>query len=161
MELKDVLSITGLPGLFSLVSTKNNGMVVKSLEDGRTQFVSSRIHGVSSLDNISVYLTQEEAAELREVLIEMKKNEDSIPLPEVKAEPAQLKAYFKKIVPEYDEEKVHVSDMKKMVKWYATLKNHDLIPAEEEKSEPSEEEESAPNEEEKTEPSEETEKDVS
>ncbi len=135
MEMKDILSITGMPGLFSLVSTKNNGMVVKSLEDGKTQFVSSRIHGISSLENISVYLTQEETTELKQVLIQMQKNEDSIPLPDVKAEPGKLKEYFKKIVPNYDEEKVHVSDMKKMVKWYATLKVNNLIPTEEAKSE--------------------------
>ncbi len=135
MEMKDILSITGMPGLFSLVSTKNNGMVVKSLEDGKTQFVSSRIHGISSLENISVYLNQEETTELKQVLIQMQKNEDSIPLPDVKAEPGKLKEYFKKIVPDYDEEKVHVSDMKKMVKWYATLKVNNLIPTEEAKSE--------------------------
>ncbi len=134
MEMKDILSITGMPGLFSLVSTKNNGMVVKSLEDGKTQFVSSRIHGISSLENISVYLNQEETTELKQVLIQMQKNEDSIPLPDVKAEPGKLKEYFKKIVPDYDEEKVHVSDMKKMVKWYATLKVNNLIPTEEAKS---------------------------
>ncbi|MBA2421878.1 MAG: DUF5606 domain-containing protein [Chitinophagales bacterium] len=132
--MKDILSITGMPGLFSLVSTKNNGMVVKSLEDGKTQFVSSRIHGISSLENISVYLNQEETTELKQVLIQMQKNEDSIPLPDVKAEPGKLKEYFKKIVPDYDEEKVHVSDMKKMVKWYATLKVNNLIPTEEAKS---------------------------
>ncbi len=135
MEMKDILSITGMPGLFSLVSTKNNGMVVKSLEDGKTQFVSSRIHGISSLENISVYLNQEETTELKQVLIQMQKNEDSIPLPDVKAEPGKLKEYFKKIVPNYDEEKVHVSDMKKMVKWYATLKVNNLIPTEEAKLE--------------------------
>ncbi|MEO6167103.1 MAG: DUF5606 domain-containing protein [Chitinophagales bacterium] len=135
MEFKDIMSISGLPGLFSLVSTKANGIVVKSMEDGKTQFVSSRIHGISSLDNISVYLNQEETTSLRNVLAEMKKQETALPLPEAKSDPAALKGYFKKIVPDYDEEKVHVSDMKKMVKWYHLLKQHDSIPAEEEKVE--------------------------
>lgn len=131
MEFKDIMSISGLPGLFSLVSTKNNGIVVKSLEDEKTQFVSSRIHGISSLDNISVYLSQEETTSLRNVLAEMKKQEATLPLPDPKADPALLKKYFKAIVPEYDEERVHVSDMKKMVKWYQMLKQRDLIPEEE------------------------------
>lgn len=131
MEFKDIMSISGLPGLFSLVSTKNSGIVVKSLEDEKTQFVSSRIHGISSLDNISVYLSQEETTSLRNVLAEMKKQEATLPLPDPKADPALLKKYFKAIVPEYDEERVHVSDMKKMVKWYQMLKQRDLIPEEE------------------------------
>ncbi|HUM46291.1 MAG TPA: DUF5606 domain-containing protein [Chitinophagales bacterium] len=138
MEFKDIMSISGLPGLFSLVSTKANGIVVKSMEDGKTQFVSSRIHGISSLDNISVYLNQEETTSLRNVLATMKKQETELPLPDPKSDPATLKGYFKKIVADYDEEKVHVSDMKKMIKWYHLLKQHDSIPAEEEKSESTE-----------------------
>ena len=61
----------------------------------------------------------------------MKKKETEVPLPDGKGDPKQLKEYFKKIVPDYDEEKVHQSDMKKMVKWYGILKQHNLIPEEE------------------------------
>lgn len=128
MEFKDIMSISGLPGLFSLVSTKANGIVVKSMEDGKTQFVSSRIHGISSLDNISVYRVQEETISLRNVLAEMHQQEAALPLPDPKADPVKLKDYFKKIIPDYDEDKVHVSDMKKMIKWYQLLKQHESIP---------------------------------
>lgn len=134
MEFKDILSISGMPGLFSLVSTKTNGIVVKSLEDGKSQFVSSRIHGISTLDNISVYLSNEETIGLKMVLQEMQKQEAIASLPDPKADPKILKEYFKNIVPDYHEEKVHISDMKKMVKWYQVLKEHNLIPAEDEKS---------------------------
>lgn len=132
MEFKDIMSISGLPGLFSLVSTKTNGIVVKSMEDGKTQFVSSRIHGISSLDNISVYRVQEETISLRNVLAEMNQQEAALPLPDPKTDPAKLKDYFKKIIPDYDEDKVHVSDMKKMIKWYQLLKQHESIPMAEE-----------------------------
>lgn len=135
MDFKDIMSISGLPGLFSLVASKANGIVVKSMEDGKTQFVSSRIHGISSLDNISVYLAGDETISLRNVLAEMKKQETAIPLPDAKSDAPALKAYFKKMVPNYDEEKVHLSDMKKMVKWYHLLKSHAAIPAEESKEE--------------------------
>ena len=131
MDFKDIMSISGLPGLFSLVASKANGIVVKSMEDGKTQFVSSRIHGISSLDNISVYLSGDETISLRNVLAEMKKQETAVPLPDAKSDVTALKAYFKKMVPDYDEEKVHLSDMKEMVKWYHLLKSHDAIPAEE------------------------------
>lgn len=131
MEFKDIMSISGMPGLFSLVSTKSNGIVVKSMEDGKTQFVSSRIHGISSLDNISVYLNQDEVISLRNVLAEMKKQEEKVAPADPKSDPAALKSYFKNIIPEYDEDRVHISDMKKMIKWYHLLKQHDAIPTEE------------------------------
>jgi dephospho-CoA kinase len=69
----------------------------------------------------------------------MKKKEIEVPLPDGKGDSKQLKEYFKKIVPEYDEEKVHQSDMKKMVKWYRILKQHNLIPEEEKENVESEE----------------------
>ncbi len=135
MDFKDIMSISGLPGLFSLVASKANGIVVKSMEDGKTQFVSSRIHGISSLDNISVYLAGDETISLRNVLATMKNQETAIPLPDAKSDAAALKEYFKKILPDYDEERVHLSDMKKMVKWYHLLKSHDAVPTEESKEE--------------------------
>ena len=61
----------------------------------------------------------------------MKKKEAGTILPDGKGDAAKLKEYFKTVIPDYDEEKVHVSDMKKMVKWYGILKQHDLIPQEE------------------------------
>jgi hypothetical protein len=61
----------------------------------------------------------------------MQKMEGELALPDPKGDPKPLKEYFKKVVPNYDEEKVHVSDMKKMVKWYHLLKEQQLIPAEE------------------------------
>lgn len=131
MEFKEVITISGMPGLYQLVNSKSDGMIVKSLEDGKTQFVSSRIHGVSALETISVFLKNEETTDLKKVFQEMKKKEAQTTLPDGKGDAAKLKEYFKAVIPDYDEEKVHVSDMKKMVKWYGILKQHDLIPAEE------------------------------
>ena len=135
MEFKDIIALSGMPGLFELVSTKGDGIIVKSLDDGKSQFVSSRLHGVSSLDTISVYLKNEETTELKKVLQQMQEKESEVPLPDTKSDDKKLKEYFSKVLPDYDEEKVHVSDMKKMVKWYGILKSHNLIPAEEEKTE--------------------------
>ena len=117
MEFKEIVSLSGMPGLFQLVSTKSDGIIVKSLEDGKSQFVSSRIHGVSALDTISVFLQNEETTELKKVLQQMRLKESEVALPEAKGDDKKLKEYFSKILPDYDSEKVHVSDMKKMVKW--------------------------------------------
>jgi pentatricopeptide repeat protein len=117
MEFKDVITISGMPGLYELVTSKSDGIIVKSLEDGKSQFIASRLHGVSTLDTISVYLKNGETSDLKQVLHEMKKKETEVPLPDGKSDTKKLQEYFKKIVPEYDEEKVHQSDMKKMVKF--------------------------------------------
>jgi len=134
MEFKDIVSVSGLPGLFEMVSSKGDGIIVKSLLDGKSQFVSSRVQGVSALDTISLFLKNEESTALKKVMQEMKKQEAAIPLPDLKKE-EDLKAYLKKIVPDYDEEKVHLSDMKKLVKWYSILKEKNLIPEEEKEKE--------------------------
>ena len=131
MEFKEIIALSGMPGLFQLVSTKSDGIIVKSLEDDKSQFVSSRLHGVSSLDTISVFLKNDETTELKKVLQQMQQKESEIPLPEPNSDEKKLKEYFLKILPDYDENKVHVSDMKKMIKWYHMLKRHSLIPAEE------------------------------
>jgi hypothetical protein len=128
MEFKDIISLSGMPGLFQLVSTKSDGLIVKSLDEGKSQFVSSRLHGVSALDSISVFLKNEETAELKTVLQQMQQKESEVPLPDAKSDDKKLKEYFSKVLPDYDEEKVHTSDMKKMVKWYGILKSHNLIP---------------------------------
>ena len=134
MEFKEIIALSGMPGLFQLVSTKSDGIIVKSLEDDKSQFVSSRLHGVSSLDTISVFLKNEETTELKKVLQQMQQKESEIPMPEANSDEKKLKEYFSKILPDYDEDKVHLSDMKKMVRWYHLLKRHSLIPADEEKS---------------------------
>lgn len=135
MEFKEIIALSGMPGLYQLVSNKSDGIIVKSLDDNKTQFVSSRLHGISTLDTTSVYLKNEETTELKKVFQEMKSKQSEVTLPDAKSDDKKLKEYFSKIIPDYDEEKVHFSDMKKMVRWYHILKQHDLIPAEEEKTE--------------------------
>ena len=134
MEFKDIISITGMPGLYEMVSSKGDGIIVKSLVDGKSQFIASRMQGVSSLDTISIFLKHEEAIELKKVFIEMGKKESEIPLPDGKDEKL-LKSYMERIVPNYDPGQVHVSDMKKLVRWYSLLKEKNLLPVEEVKKE--------------------------
>lgn len=125
MELADIVSITGLPGLFKVGSRRNDGLIVTSLLDDKTQFVPGRTHLFTSLDNITMYTTGE-AATLKEVLASIKKNEATHPVPDAKDDEA-LKAWLGVVLPEYDKEKVHTSDMKKLAKWYQILNSKNLI----------------------------------
>jgi len=117
MEYSRIIGVTGLPGLYELVSSKSDGALVRSLEDGSTKFVSSRIHNLSHLESIEVYTTGENV-NLVDVFNAMKNSSQS--LPDAKDNKA-LKNYFETVYPDLDFDRVYTSDMKKMVKWFEIL----------------------------------------
>ncbi|WP_126972116.1 DUF5606 family protein [Gynurincola endophyticus] len=122
MEYGKIIAVTGLPGLFELVSSKSNGAIVRSLEDNTTKFVASRVHNFSHLESIEVY-TVRENVNLIEVFIGMKNSSEAVPDGK---DAAALKAYFEKVVPELDFERVYASDLKKMVKWFAIIDKNNI-----------------------------------
>jgi hypothetical protein len=117
MEYSKLVAVTGLPGLYELVSSKSDGAIVRSLDDNSTKFASSRIHNFSHLESIEVYTTGDNV-NLVEVFKAMEKAGGA--LPDGK-DNAQLKKYFEKAYPEMDFERVYASDLKKMVKWFDIL----------------------------------------
>ena len=138
MEYSKLISVSGMSGLFELVTSKNDGAIATSLENNTTQFISTRAHQFSHLESIEVYTTHENVF-LAEVFIAMGKSKEALPN---EKDPKAVTAYFKKVFPKMDFDRVYGSDMKKMVKWYAQLKQHNVeptIPTEEE-GEPEEEE---------------------
>jgi hypothetical protein len=122
MEYSKLVAVTGLPGLFELISSRGDGAVVRSLDDNKTQFISGRVHNFSHLESIEVY-TQRENVNLVDVFNAMEK--DGASLPDAKDNDA-VKKYYEKVYPEMDFERVYSSDMKKMVKWFEALKKHNV-----------------------------------
>jgi hypothetical protein len=122
MEYGTIISVTGLTGLFELVGAKKDGAIVRSLEDKTTRFVASRIHNYSHLETIEVY-TQRDNANLVEVFKAMQASNE--PLPSDK-DGAAVKAYFQKVYPDMDFERVYASDMKKMVRWFGILNANNI-----------------------------------
>lgn len=117
MEYRKIISVTGLPGLYELLSSKNDGALVRSLEDKTTRFVSSRVHNFSHLESIEVYTTGDNV-NLAEVLLAMQAS--NVPLPDEK-DAAAVRKYFTEVYPDMDFERVYNSDMKKMVRWLRIL----------------------------------------
>jgi hypothetical protein len=117
MEYSKIIAITGLPGLFELISSKSDGGIVRSLDDKSTRFVSSRVHQFSHLESIEVYTTKHNV-NLVDVLKAMEGSKEKLP---DEKDSVQLKSYFEKVFPEIDFDRVYASDLKKMVKWYAVL----------------------------------------
>lgn len=122
MEYNKIISVTGIPGLFELINSKNDGALIRSLEDRSTRFVSSRVHNFSHLESIEVYTTDENV-NLAEVFQAM--NSSAEPLPAEKDAKA-IKAYFEKVFPNMDFERVYNSDMKKMVRWFGILRSNNI-----------------------------------
>jgi len=122
MEYNRMIAITGMPGLFELVTSKNDGAVVKSLEDKTVKFVSSRVHSFSHLESIEVYTTADNV-NLVDVLQAMEASSETVPSDK---DGAAVKTYLEKVYPDMDFERVYASDMKKMVKWYNILKANDV-----------------------------------
>ncbi len=127
MEYREIVAVTGLGGLYQLVTTKSDGAIVRNVADKSTKFISARQHNVTPLESIEVYTTGENVR-LHEVFQKMQEHEATIPLVDPKVVNNDgIKAYFKSIFPEFDEDRVYVSDMKKMLKWYELLKGNDLL----------------------------------
>ena len=120
--LKDVVSISGKPGLFKLISRKNNIFIAESLVDQKRIPVNSR-DKVISLEDITVY-TNDEAARLSQVFesIKMKENSELISFSPA-ISPEELRIYFSQVIPNFNREKVYPSDIKKMMNWYNILIN--------------------------------------
>jgi len=127
MEYREIVAVTGLGGLYQLLTTKSDGAIVRNVADKTTKFISARQHNVTPLESIEVYTTGDNVR-LHNVFQKMLDQETSIPLVDLKkSDDKAIKHYFTTIFPEFDQERVYVSDMKKMVKWYEVLKANDLL----------------------------------
>ena len=122
MEYGKLVSVTSLPGLFELLSSKADGGVVKSLEDKSTKFVSTRVHQFSHLESIEVFTTTDNV-NLVDVFTAMAASTEEMP---AEGDVAAVKKYFEKVYPTMDLGRVYASDMKKMVKWFGILKANDV-----------------------------------
>ena len=140
MEFKDIVAVSGMGGLYEMVNARPDGMIVRQLGGSKTQFVSNRIHSFSPLDKIGIF-TDSDTVDLQEVMFAIltKDEENGLSIPKSKADSASLKAFLKSVLPDYDEERVYVSDIKKIVKWYKILKEHKLITPIKEEETPEEE----------------------
>ncbi|MFV0599060.1 MAG: DUF5606 domain-containing protein [Bacteroidales bacterium] len=130
MDLSKILSISGKPGLFTLISQAKSGALIESLLDGKRQtaFANAKI---SSLQDISIF-TIDEDIPLVKVFQEIYKKEDGKDCIDPKSDSKKLIAYMTEIVPNFDSERVYVSDMKKLFTWYNLLNSKGLIDLKEE-----------------------------
>ena len=122
MQYNKLVAVTGLSGLFEMVSSKADGGLVRSLDDKTTKFVSNRVHSFSHIESIEVYTTGDNV-NLSEVFTAMQGSTQALP----NANDADaVKAYFEIVFPSMDFTRVYGSDMKKMIKWFEILKKNNI-----------------------------------
>ena len=124
IDLRQVAAIAGMSGLFKVVKPTRTGVIVESLEENPKNMVAQARHRMSLLDEISIYTTDEEGTvPLAQVFDLMhQKYGDKLPLGD-KPDNEDYKNLLADVLPEYDEERVYVSDMKKLVSWYYIVKD--------------------------------------
>jgi len=126
MALDKILAIAGKPGLYELVTQTRGGFIAKSLVDNRKISVGIQ-QNVSILSEIAIYTLTEEVP-LREVLTKIKTKENGAQTSvSHKDSKDKLEEYFFEVLPDYDEDRVYASDIKKVVQWYNMLQKSDLL----------------------------------
>jgi hypothetical protein len=133
MNVDKILAISGKPGLFELKIQTRSGFVAESMIDGKRITVGMRSN-VSLLSEISMY-THTQEKPLVEILRAIAIKENEGPAISHKEDNSKLLAYFKQIVPDYDEDRVYPSDIKKVLNWYNMLQAKGLVSKEEPKIE--------------------------
>jgi hypothetical protein len=133
MEFKEILSISGFGGLYKYISQARNGIIVEGFEDKKRMNAFSH-YKVSSLNDIAIFSDSGEIP-LRKIfktIQEMEKGGASI---DSKSDDSKLKEYFAKVLPDYDRQKVYLSDIRKLINWYNILQRNGYNNFEEEKKE--------------------------
>jgi hypothetical protein len=125
MNLEKILAISGKPGLYALKVQTRSGFVAESLIDGKKITVGLKSN-VSLLSEISMYTNTEEKP-LAEVMRNIAIKEDNGPAISHKEDNAKLTAYFLEVLPDYDQDRVYPSDIKKVLNWYNMLQAKGLV----------------------------------
>lgn len=134
-----ILAISGKPGLYKLVSRGKNSLIVECLDATHRRIPAFANDRITSLSDIAMFTDTDDVA-LTKVLDSMKTLESSKPasIDHKKASGDELREYFAKVLPNFDRDRVHVSDIKKLIQWYNILVANGITDFDEEKSEESE-----------------------
>lgn len=125
MELSEIASISGKGGLFKVIKPGNAGVLLESLDGTKTKLVAGASQRMSLLSEISIYTTTKEGTvALVEVLKKINKDFGNDLGVDGNSESNELKSFLKSVLPDYDQDRVYVSDIKKLVKWYSILQEY-------------------------------------
>ncbi|NQT77136.1 MAG: DUF5606 domain-containing protein [Bacteroidetes bacterium] len=125
MDLTEIMSISGKPGLYKMISQTKNGMLVESMLDQK-RFPVFAHEKISSLEEISIF-TENDDLPLKDIFKKINDLLEGGKALSHKSSPEELKEFFEDAVPDYDKERVYVSDIKKVIQWYNLLHEKDML----------------------------------
>lgn len=122
MTLTEIATISGRGGLFKVLAPTKSGVILETLDESKTRLVATTSHRLSLLNEISIYTTTKEGTVGLEEILQTMHTEFGNDLGvDANSDASELKAFLKSVLPEYDENRVYVSDIKKLVRWYSTI----------------------------------------
>ena len=122
MTLDDIATVSGKGGLYKVFKPAKSGVILESLDEAKTKIVATANKRLSILSEISIYTTTKEGTvPLADVLKKIHAEYGADLGLDAEADPTELKSFIKSVIPDYDESRVYVSDIKKLVKWYGII----------------------------------------
>ena len=131
MNLKDLIAVSGISGVFRIAGNRNNGLIIEDLDTGKKKFAPARRHQFTPLESIAIY-TDDDSTELAKVFSNMLEQIDDNPPVNPNAKPDDLREYFADVLPDFDRDQVSSGDIKKVIKWFNFLHERNLLSLEEE-----------------------------
>ena len=125
MNLEGIINVSGKPGLFKVISRSSNNVIIESLIEKKRTAIYSH-NQANLLDEIGIY-TYNDTIPLSEIFTEIAKKTNCGPSINHKSSKTELTNYFRNILPEYDEERVYISDIKKVIQWYNSMQSLKMI----------------------------------
>ncbi len=141
MNLENLIAVSGLPGIFSLVANRNNGLIIEDLDSGKKRFAPARKHQFTPLASIAIYTDDGDSTELKNVFRNMLDQLEDNPPVNPNGSTEEIVEYFTDVLPNYDRDKVTMGDIKKVIKWFTFLHEKDLLSADEQEETSSSDEE--------------------
>lgn len=136
MTIADIATVSGKGGLYKVLAPTKSGVILESLDEAKTKMVATTNHRLSLLHEISIYTTTKEGnVPLEDVFKKIQKDFGDDPGVDTNSDSDELKAFMKSVLPEYDEDRVYTSDIKKLVRWYGLIRKFapDVLTESEEK----------------------------
>src|SRR5690606_38967271 len=125
VDLREIASISGMPGLYRILSPTRNGVIIETLADNPVRSAAQAKHRISLLHEISIYTNDPEVTVPLSEVFDRVNNEfgENIPVTS-KSSNQELTAFMEKVLPDYDRDRVYMSDIKKLAAWYSLVKKH-------------------------------------
>ncbi|THH36490.1 DUF5606 family protein [Neolewinella litorea] len=127
MKFAEIIAVSGLPGLYTVVTERKGGIIVEQLETKKRHFAPARKHQFAPLESMAVYTEDGDAEPLRKVFDRMQEQQEDNPAPAPSESNERLFDYLEDVLPTYDKERVHASDVKRLLKWYHFMLANELF----------------------------------